>query len=454
MPRRHETHFSPNCTLTEQEQRVLLERVANSSVFQQQATLRAFLLYVGEHALAGRLDEIKEQQIGCHVLGRKEDYDTANDNIVRIRARQVRQKLEEHFATEGSDSPWVISIPKGGYAPVIHSRHPTAPGTEGFSAHMDGENVRPGNLNAVALHREKSVGPEVSRRPSLGKILPWLVSAVATLALLIVLYVRPPTYTRSELPSATSRSLWGQFFPNPGKEVTVVVADSAFALWQNFMHRDENLGDYVGRAYLREPEDNADARGIAVRPYTSLADVILTLQISKIAALFGGGVNVKHTRNVDIHDFSNGDAVLLGSRRSDPWVELFEPHMNFVLDQDAKLKGPSFQNRSPKPGESKAYSAGNWTGVKGSEESYAVAALRPNLEGTGHVLILEGLDMEGTEAAGEFVCNPEKFGALLRATGATREAVLKPFEALIKIRAIPGGYEALELVAFRYGPPT
>jgi hypothetical protein len=390
--------------------------------------------------LAGRLDEIKEQQIGWHVLGRKEDYDTANDNIVRIRARQVRQKLDEYFATEGGDSPWIISIPKGGYEPVFQARpeKPSSADAEAIAAQVDAESAKP------RVHG-------ISTRARVVRALPWFIAAVAT-TLCIVFWL--PRDSFSPQPEVDSRGLWGQFFPKRGKEITVVVADSAFALWQDFMHRNENLGEYVSRAYLREPADNADARGIAVRPYTSLADVILTLQISKIATLFGGEVNVKHTRNVEIHDFSNGDAVLLGSRRSDPWVELFEPHMNFVLDQDTKLIGPCFRNRSPKPGEPQVYSAGNWTGVKGSEESYAVAALRPNLEGTGHVLILEGLDMEGTEAAGEFVCNPEKFGALLRATGATRGAALKPFEALIKLRAIPGGYEALELVAFRYGPPT
>lgn len=451
MPRRHETHSIPGCTLTEQEQRLLLERVANSSVFQQSVTLRAFLLYVGEHALAGRLDEIKEQQIGWHVLGRKEDYDTANDNIVRIRARQVRQKLEEYFSGEGGESPWIISIPKGGYEPVFQAR-PESPAASD-TVHFNGRDSSRARANEVSLRPAASTyRPGASRRYGLSAILPWLITAIATLALLAVLFVSRTTYMRSGLPSAASRSLWGQFFPRPGKEVTVLVADSAFALWQDFMHRNENLGEYVSRSYLREPEDNADARAIAVRPYTSLADVILTLQISKIANLFGGVVNVKHTRNVDIHDFNTGDAVLLGSRRSDPWVELFEPQMNFVLDQDSKLTGPCFRNKVPKPGEAKSYGAGNWTGVKGSEESYAVAALRPNLEGTGHVLILEGLDMEGTEAAGEFVCNPEKFAALLRAAGAARDSVLKPFEALIKLRAIPGGYEALELVAFRYGP--
>jgi hypothetical protein len=399
------------------------------------------LVYVGEHALAGRRIEIKEQQIGHHVLGRKADYDTANDNIVRIRARQVRQKLEEYFSTEGLDSQWIITIPKGHYVPLFQARSqmlPLGPGEAAITGDMGMGGSKPQN------------GHEVPQPFRLARALPWLIAGASTFALCVVLFANR-THVFSHQPSAATRSLWGQFFPTRGREVTVVVADSAFALWQDFTHRNESLGEYVGRGYLSEPADNADARGIALRPYTSLADVILTLQISKIANLFGGEVNVKHTRNVDIHDFSNGDAILLGSRRSDPWVELFEPHMNFVLDQDSKLTGPSFRNRSPKPGEPQSYSASNWAGVRGSEESYAVAALRLNLEGTGHVLILEGLDMEGTEAAGEFVCNPEKFSALLRAAGATRAPALKPFEALIKLRAIPGGYEALELVAFRYG---
>lgn len=455
MPRRHDIHSSTDCTLTEREQRLLLENVANSKVFLQSPTLRSFLVYVGEHALAGRRDEIKEQQIGWHVLGRKEDYDTANDNIVRIRARQVRQKLDEYFSTEGGDSPWIISIPKGGYAPVFQARPEIAGGsnTETVAVHINGGEVKHAQADDLALQGGTVPQAGLARPHVFARALPWLVAGASILALCAVLLLDNKPHSLVEGPRATSRSLWGQFFPVRGKETTVVVADSAFALWQDFMHRDQSLGEYVSRGYLREPADNADARGIGLRPYTSLADVILTLQISKIATQFGGWVNVKHTRSVDIHDFSNGDVVLLGSRRSDPWVELFEPRMNFTLDQNPKLVGPSFRNRSRKPGESETYSAGNWAGVKGSEVSYAVAALLPNLEGTGLVLILEGLDMEGTEAAGEFVCNPEKFEGLLRAAGVPDGASVKPFEALIKLRAIPGGYEGLELAAFRYGAP-
>ncbi len=338
MPRRHEINSSPDRTLTEHEQRLLLEAVANSKVFLHAPTLRSFLIYVGEHALAGRLAEIKEQQIGWHVLGRKEDYDTANDNIVRIRARQVRQKLDEYFSTEGADSAWIISIPKGGYAPVFQTRpatnHPST--TETVAVHINSGDTKPDSPDAGSSSRD-----DTPPTRNFTRILPWVVAAAVTLVLCAVLLLGGRSNPLALRPAAASRSLWGQFFPTRDKEVTVVVADSAFALWQDFMHRNQNLGEYVSRGYLREPAENADARGIGLRPYTSLADVILTLQISKIASLFQGVVNVKHTRNVEIHDFSSGDVVLLGSRRSDPWVELFEPHMNFTLDQNPKLAGPS-----------------------------------------------------------------------------------------------------------------
>ncbi len=443
--------------LSDKERRSIVEAVANSATFQHSPILRSFFIYVSVHALAGRREEIKEQRIGWHVLGRKPDYDTANDNIVRIRARQVRQKLDEYFATEGRDSQWIIAIPKGGYAPVFLPRPESAlhTDTETVAVHLDEEDVKPGPVHGLGSdHGGAEPAGVHESRVSIGTQAPWFVAGAAVLALCVVLWSRREVDPIFQPPVIETSGLWTQFFPTRGSEVTLVVADSGFAVWQNYTRRSQDLGDYVGRAFLREPQSNPSVRTITETPYTSLADVILTMRISEIARQFGGRVNVKHTRNVDIHDFSNGDVVLLGSRQSDPWVELFEPHMNFVLEKDPKLGTDRFRNRAPRPGEAEVFETSTLVADKGSEESYAVVAFVPRLAGTGHVLILEGLDMEGTEAAGEFVVNPERFAVLLQKAGITRDSKLKPFEALIKLRAIRGGFEALELMAFRYGQPT
>ena len=81
--------------------------------------------------------------------------------------------------------------------------------------------------------------------------------------------------------------------------------------------------------------------------------------------------------------------------------------------------------------------------------SYAVAALVPNLSGTGSVLILEGLNMEGTAAIGEMVTNPEKLNGLLRKLGHKAGTAVGPFEVLMKLTSIPGGFAYPEIVMTR-----
>jgi hypothetical protein len=43
-----------------------------------------FLQLIVEHALAGRLDSLRERMIGAEMFGRRIDLDTANDAVVRV----------------------------------------------------------------------------------------------------------------------------------------------------------------------------------------------------------------------------------------------------------------------------------------------------------------------------------------------------------------------------------
>jgi hypothetical protein len=62
-----------------------------------------------------------EQQIGVCVYDRPPGYNPNDDNIVRSQARQLRLKLEHHFANEGKDEPIVITT----WKPSIRSCWPT-----------------------------------------------------------------------------------------------------------------------------------------------------------------------------------------------------------------------------------------------------------------------------------------------------------------------------------------
>jgi hypothetical protein len=115
---------TPVQTPTEQEETV--RRVLASGVFQKSPKLREFLVYSAEHSLKGQRDLLSEQHIGVAVLGRTPGYNPGDDSIVRVQARNLREKLAEYFAGQGSGEPTVITVPKGRYDLVLSPR-PTPP---------------------------------------------------------------------------------------------------------------------------------------------------------------------------------------------------------------------------------------------------------------------------------------------------------------------------------------
>ena len=443
----------PASSLTPEEQRELVQRVADSRTFSTSETLRSFLLYAAEHSRTGNFEALKEQQIGSEVLGRRPDYNPGEDNIVRVRARQLRQRLEEYFNSEGANEGCVISIPKGHY---VLAFNPRAANTAG-SVKLNADNALPTTTIIDETHRGTEVSTVPVPRSYIKVALPW---TVAMCAMLIAAWLwwsgrGASSSTPDREITAVDRNLWSPFFAAPDREVRVITADSGVALWQDLTHRTLTLGDYITRAYMQQPVDNPALREIAARRYTSPADTRISLRVAEIARTLGGRAKILFARATDMSDIRSGNLVLLGSRRSNPWVELFEPRMNFVLDVSPGSSGPRFKNRSPKPGEQASFQiAGTYLVVQGAEnkatESYALAALVPNSTEGSRVLVLEGLNMEGTEAAAEFVTSSDKFAVFLKKIGLSDSSRLKSFEVLLKLTAVGGGYANPDLIAYRY----
>jgi hypothetical protein len=187
---------------------------------------------------------------------------------------------------------------------------------------------------------------------------------------------------------------------------------------------------------------------------TSPADVVVTARIAGLSEALGGHLVSEYARNVSVQQFRTANAVLIGSRRSNPWAELFEAKLNFVLVRDEKTGASFFRNRSPKQGEPPVYGVSDVLASLGTEQqkvdSYALIAVVPGLADNGRVVLLEGLNMEGTQAAGETVTDPARLADMLRQLGHQGGTPVRPLEALLKLTSVPGGYIESKVVAFRY----
>jgi TolB-like protein/Flp pilus assembly protein TadD len=94
-----------------------LERILESSGFSRNERLSRFLRFVVEGHLDGKDQELKESIIAIEVFGRRPDFDSKLDPVVRTEAARLRARLNEYYIKEGQSDPLVIELPKGGYVP-------------------------------------------------------------------------------------------------------------------------------------------------------------------------------------------------------------------------------------------------------------------------------------------------------------------------------------------------
>jgi TolB-like protein len=97
-----------------------LHGILTSDAFKGGKRAQDFLKLIVEHALAGRLDNLRERVIGAEMFGRPIGYDTANDAVVRVKASEVRKKLLQYYQGVTVSPVVRIDLPAGSYVPQFY----------------------------------------------------------------------------------------------------------------------------------------------------------------------------------------------------------------------------------------------------------------------------------------------------------------------------------------------
>ncbi|HEY1951126.1 MAG TPA: hypothetical protein VGG97_29210 [Bryobacteraceae bacterium] len=426
----------------------LVQRIATSR-FSKAPQLREILFYICQRALADPSATIKEYEIGCNVLGRRPDFNPNDDNIVRVQVSHLRKKLEEYFSSDGKDEPLQITVPKGSYIPRFEPKVLAAP-------------------MPVLVEAEKPL-PEPVRESQTPRLLSWiLIPSLAVCVLAACALAISWRYLSKSGPLVRAAASAANHPPaqDPllsrifgGDETGIVVSDTCLVMLQDILHTDISVAEYSAtRQYpeeLLQKESDPKLRSalelLAGRQYTSLADTNIASRLRGLSQQFANGhAFIRFARHVNIRDFKTQNFVLIGSRRGIPWVQLFEPQLNFALEEEKADHHFYFRNRNPKSGEQATYVPSE---INGTLESYADIALLPNLGNTGSVLILSGITMEASEAAGELVAGGALTRDLTRMLGA--QAIRERyFEVLLKTRSTAGAVSNSQIVTYRVIQPT
>ncbi len=133
-----------------------LARVLGSRAFATSARHRAFLeAIVRQHLTGPDAAPLKELTLGVEVFERDAaTFDPRVDNIVRVEARRLRDRLKQYYGTEGVDDTIVIDVPRGGYRATVGPRPEPAGGALASP-------IEPSGAGAVVLPR--APGPVAGR---------------------------------------------------------------------------------------------------------------------------------------------------------------------------------------------------------------------------------------------------------------------------------------------------
>jgi hypothetical protein len=465
-----------------------LQRILASPLFQASKRCHDFLEYIVSSTLGGELDGLTERFLGAELFGRRIDYDTKSDSIVRVRANDVRRRLTEYYADQHSTPKVLIALGAGSYVPEFHWPHkedaqlggvpspglgsaipsmgtaarnesqvsdqheeslPSLGRTEQLAGHaLPAENPVPGSERELISNTDQQkVRVGVSRR---------VVATVSIIFGLLILALAICSFTLwKELRSAREMlypwqnssaiaGFWGSFLDDR-KNTDLVITDSSFSLIEDLTHKSFDLNDYLSRSYMGHLQDQ-DPRivsalgkisnwGLGSSGEFEVAQRLLALDPTRQKLHF------YLARKFQPDLIRRDNVILIGSRFGNPWAELFEKRMNFVFNPENPNE---IVNRAPKDGEPRTFEFG----TPGSE-GYCIIAYLPTPDQNGSAVLIQGTSGEPTAAGGDFLLSEERMSGFQKTLGGPG---FPYFEILLKTTWVKGTPIDSSIVAYRTYP--
>ena len=404
-----------------------IEKLLSSHALHGSESLCKLLRYLADQVLEHPGAPPKEYQIATEVFGRPGNFDPHVDSTVRVQAGRLRGKLAEYYATEGVEDAILVDFPRGTYALTFHERPAGA-----------------GRNHGSGLHESASDAGQTTRI--------WLVAVVLLSAVLSAVVAvtmdrflnRRTAEARLDTESAevptVLRVFWKGFLTAP-QEPWVIFSNAAF----------------VGRpdSGMRYYKSSRDGQAHILDHYTGVGEVLAVHALDSVFVKLNQPIRVKRGSLFSLDDAKNNDLIFIGSPSENLILLEIPSTKEFVFRQIASGSGPrsgnvEIVNVHPGADEPKSFLATR--SDEALADDYSVVALVKGLNPSRSELILAGTTTIGTQAAVEYVCQPDYLQQLLLRLSVSNSGELKPFEAVIHVKVTRGVPVGSELVALRKEP--
>jgi hypothetical protein len=396
-----------------------MNRLLATSHFNNSKRYPLLFRFIVEETLEGRGEFLKERLLGVRVFDRPADYDTAEDPVVRVTIAEIRKRIAQYYHEEAHDSEMRIELLPGHYLPEFHlnkeagSSHLNASGRELLS-----ENEQTAESTALHAPSQATTTSSVQsdRKPRFSHPARYVLGSV--IALLIVLGAG--LLWKWTHPSALDE-LWGPLLadrrtvilclpvgshsgPVTGAAAGILIQDEASTSNHTALPAAQTLESPLASTFLAYEilEENV-----------VFSDVLATQRISDYIARHNRESTLRPNTVTTLGDLRQGPVILIGGLDNLWTLRALAPlryrftgtnhEQYWIMD----TKNPAMKDWRLDPK----------VPLSDVKRDYAIIA-RIHDESTGQVeMIVAGIGMSGTAAAGEFLVDPRQIEELRHRVG-------------------------------------
>ncbi|HEX7361953.1 MAG TPA: hypothetical protein VF283_15800 [Bryobacteraceae bacterium] len=430
--------------------RAEVTRIVESESFRSSKVLRDFLTFVVDAKLAGTTEKLKEYTLATEILNQPPHFDSRVNNIVRVHAHRLRERLRDYYRQEGAEALLVIDVPKGGYVPEFAAPVPPA---------AEPQVLAPAGVSKG--EQTNRVPPGVQSNPKPGRLF-WFVTSIALsiaagFAFGWAIWSPKAGYQPSRAaPNAPQLTQFWRPFWKSSLPATIAIANRSFLLDEHGAYipytgpRDGLPGTYISKADAYPYADPSLLKSAGRVQFndaiTGIGEAEAVHLLTQTFVLAGHSTVLRRSHLLRVGDMQTGNIIFLGSAAGNP---LLRP-LNAQLDFQFRSGGIAERDASA------AYCAPERDPQSGALLSdCGLIARLPGSTPNSVIAILAGVWTYGTLAAARFTTQPEGIAALLAYPGLAQSGRLPTyFEAVVSAKLVQGEVGQIRLLTVRrFGPP-
>jgi hypothetical protein len=334
---------------------------------------------------------LKERTIGIEAFDRPTSYDPSNDATARVKAGEVRKRLDLYYSDHGSHNPVRIDLPSGTYVPEFHLV--SAPSAD-RPADATAEVIPP--LPVETPHRSISLTP---RRMALGALV-LLAGAALTWVLTRPAVTQLDQFWAPVLNGSTPMQLCASYVPVYGVDIDPTLT----------------------------PPSHVEDFTLLTDQFVGGGDLIATSRLAGMLARLHRPYRVKLGNELSFADLRSGPAILVGFSYT-KWSQISD-QMRFFVDGFRRPAGITDNGKATE------WMLPSLPRDRHTSEDYAIVSRVFHPDTHAMLVELAGITQYGTDAAADLVTNPDLMAEALR--GAPAGWQKKNLQLVLHVKVISG----------------